>query len=520
MFSCGKKSVEAHRPASPTSLPTTPRSPLSRLSVNGETPISPLVAKAEYAVRGAVPQRAEEIKRQLKADPTSFPFDEVIACNIGNPIAVGMKPLTFHRQVLALISCPALLDNKAVCAAVHPEAVSWAHAYFAEGCAVGTGAYTHSQGYEWIRQKVARYIEARDGPAAGPCDPASLYLLDGASAGIKTLLQTIVTSTQDGIMIPIPQYPLYSAAIALLGAHQVDYYLDEANAWAISGEHLKAQYDAATAAGICVRAMVVINPGNPTGAVLTEESIREVVQFCAERNLVLLADEVYQTNIYNTAKPFVSFRKIAAALTAEAGEERCIVQLANFHSASKGFFGECGTRGGYMELLGFAPEVIAQIYKLTSISLCPNTTGQIVTGLMIDPPTGDSPAAAEYAAERDAILGALRRRGEMSTKLFSELPAMRCQPVEGAMYAFPGVTMPAKALEAAKTRGIKPDLMYALDLLEETGVVVVPGSGFGMEPKDGATWHFRTTILPSDEKFERYVALFSAFHKAWLLRWE
>ena len=123
-----------------------------------------------------------------------------------------------------------------------------------------------------------------------------------------------------------------------------------------------------------MRALVLINPGNPTGQVLSPEAVQDVCKFCKKHGLVLLADEVYQENVYHPTKTFTSAKK-AAFDAGVLGE----FELVSFHSTSKGIWGECGRRGGYMELQGFDADVAAQIYKLASSGLCSGLPGQVMT---------------------------------------------------------------------------------------------------------------------------------------------
>lgn len=179
----------------------------------------------------------------------------------------------------------------------------------------------------------------------------------------------------------------------------------------------------------------------------------------------------------------------------------------------KGFLGECGLRGGYFELLGIPIDVRQEIYKLCSISLCSNTLGQIATGIMVQPPKQGEPSHELFEAESEAILSSLKRRAEKMSTALHQLDKVSCNEVEGAMYCFPSIDLPAKAVIEAKARGMAPDAMYCMDLLESTGIVVVPGSGFGQVE---GTYHFRTTILPPEEKLDSVIRLLSAFHSKFL----
>ena len=115
-------------------------------------------------------------------------------------------------------------------------------------------------------------------------------------------------------MIPIPQYPLYSATLDLLGGHKVGYYLDEESLWGMKVEELERSLADAKSKGINVVALVLINPGNPTGQVLSSQEVKDIVMFCAKHNLVLLADEVYQENVYREGDEFFSCRRAADEL--------------------------------------------------------------------------------------------------------------------------------------------------------------------------------------------------------------
>ena len=247
---------------------------------------------------------------------------------------------------------------------------------------------------------------------------------------------------------------------------------------------------------------------------MDEDTMKEIVGFCRAHGICLMADEVYQENVYKLGSKFVSFRKVALDLKAFDGENP--LQLVSFHSISKGFLGECGLRGGYFELLGIPAEVKAEIYKLASISLCSNTIGQMATGLMVQPPKKGESWYEQYANERDSILKSLNRRANILSVALNALPGISCTSIDGAMYAFPTITLPAKAIEEAKAQGVEPDVLYCMQLLENTGIVVVPGSGFGQYP---GTYHFRITILPPEDKIADVVRLLGAFHGQFLSKY-
>jgi len=456
----------------------------------------------QYAVRGAVPIAAGHLQAQLIKEKTqgienTRPFDKVIFCNIGNPQAVGQKPLTYYQQVTSLMDHPKLLDDVSKLQGLfHKESIEVAQEFYALHQSA-LGAYTDSKGFQSVRESVAKFIERRDGYSA---DPNHILLSNGASTAIQQLLTAIIANPNDSIMIPIPQYPIYTALIRLLNGQEAGYFMNEEKGWAMDIEELERSYEHSKSKGHTPRAMVIINPGNPTGSVLSYEDIAEVIKFCERRNLVLLSDEVYQENIY-TEKPFHSAKKVMSDLN-------CEIELASFHSTSKGFIGECGRRGGYMEMCNFDQKVTEQIEKLASSSLCSNTNGQLMTGLMVNPPTTGE-AAEVYNHERDAILSSLKLKSQIVHSTLNDVPGVSCQPLEGAMYAFPNLDLPTCFTERAKEAGMAPDALYAMELLQSTGICGVPGSGF--EQKQG-THHIRLTFLPPTEEFERALKLFKDFH--------
>jgi aspartate/methionine/tyrosine aminotransferase len=443
--------------------------------------VSRAVRETQYAVRGPIVARAAELERQGR---------RIIYCNIGNPQSLGQKPLTYVRQILALAEYPELLDGPA--ASTFPEDARAAARLVLRESKHGLGAYTESKGYRFVRQAVADFVHQRDGI---PADPEAVLLTDGASKGVQSVLRLLVDGPSDGVMIPIPQYPLYSASITLLGGGMAPYYLDEAREWSLSREALEKAHAEATAKGVRVRALAVINPGNPTGAVLDEKNVSMVLDFARSHGLALLADEVYQENVYRPGDRFVSFASVLV--------RRGIldVPLFSFHSVSKGFLGECGHRGGYLECRNVSPDVMGELEKLQSVALCSNSAGQIVTWIMVRPPRPGEPSFDLYDRERRGILDSLRRRAAMVEKGLNAVAGIQCNPLTGAMYAFPRITLPPGVSDAE----------YCQALLEETGICVVPGTGFGQLP---GTAHFRTTILPPVEEIETVVRRLGEFHLA------
>ena len=180
---------------------------------------------------------------------------------------------------------------------------------------------------------------------------------------------------------------------------------------------------------------------------------------------------------------------------------------------SKGFMGECGIRGGYAEYVNFDEHVLSEIKKLKSAQLCSSVLGQIAVAAVLDPPQPGDASYESFMKEKNEVLGTLKRKSEKVYELYSSMPAIKVNPIMGAMYCFPQIELPHKAVEEARKMGKEPDAYYVEQLLDQTGICVVPGSGFGQLP---GTYHFRTTILPPEEKTDKMLEKFKKFHLEFL----
>jgi len=462
--------------------------------------LNPQVKIMEYAVRGPLVTRAGEIEKELEKG-VKKPFTEVLKANIGDCHAMGQVPITFIRQVLACVTYTKLLDDSHF-----PSDVKRKAREILKGCRGGSvGSYTDSPGIEIIRHHVAQYIERRDGGIK--CDWQNVILSGGASDAIKNILKLLicdVNGKKTGVMVPIPQYPLYSATLAEFNLHQIGYFLDESKGWGLSTAELQRSLDEAKKVS-APRALVIINPGNPTGQVLSRENIEEIIKFAHKEKLFLLADEVYQDNVYAEGSKFHSFKKVMT----EMGPPYSNMELASFMSCSKGYMGECGLRGGYAEVINMDHKVKAMYLKAISAMLCPTVIGQATIDCVCDPPKQGDPSYDLYIKEKNGVLGALKLRAKMVEDTFNSIEGFSCNTVQGAMYAFPQFKLPPKAIEAAKAANQAPDAFYAFQVLENTGICIVPGTGFGQQP---GTWHFRTTILPQTDKLKIMLETFKGFH--------
>ncbi|KAJ3728530.1 pyridoxal phosphate-dependent transferase [Lentinula raphanica] len=439
--------------------------------------LNPAILKVEYAVRGELAIKAEEYRTKLKTTGHDLPFDRVISSNIGNPQQQGLDQpqITFLRQLAALMEYPALAE---LAPGVFPEDVVQ-RAKQLQNEIGSIGAYSHSQGVPLIREHVAKFIEERDGY---PSDPKNIFLTAGASA-----------------------VSLYTATIAQYSGKPIPYYLDGSSDWSTSLEEIKIALDKAEADGTKPKALVVINPGNPTGALLSEDTQIELIHICEKHDLVLLADEVYQSNLHKPdTHPFTSFKKLVSQL-------RSTVPLVSFHSVSKGVLGECGRRGGYFECTNISPEILALIYKMVSVGLCPPLQGQIAVDTLVRPPKQGDQSYPKWKEETDKIHAALAERTRIMADRLNKLPGVECVNSPGALYLYPKITLSDKAIAEAEKHGKQPDAFYALQLLDETGICVVPGSGFGQ--REGH-WHYRLTCLCPG--VEEYVGKLEKFHHGFI----
>jgi alanine transaminase len=466
------------------------------------------VKNVQYAVRGPVVIRATEIEKELKRGD-SKPFDKVIRANIGDCHATGQKPMTFIRQVMALCAYPDLLNSKDF-----PSDVKQRAQRILDSCGgKSVGAYTDSAGLEIVRQDVANFIQQRDNGVPSSCD--DIFLTTGASAGIKLVMEMLLNAPNAekpaGFMIPIPQYPLYTATISEYNAEKIGYFLEEERNWGLSVHELERAYEEALA--YCEpKAICIINPGNPTGQVLSLENIEQIVKWAYEKRLFILADEVYQDNCYVDGLKFHSFKRVAHDL----GHPYDQMEMASFYSTSKGFMGECGARGGFFEIVNLDPSVKVELKKLSSAQLCSSVLGQVCTDTVVNPPRSDEPSYELFMKEKMATLDGLKEKARLVTEILNKIEGVSCSPVQGAMYAFPQIRLPQKVLDHAKSLDMEPDMFYCLELLESTGICVVPGSGFCQKPN---TFHFRTTILPPVEQIKSLLSKFEQFHKSFIKKW-
>ena len=467
-------------------------------------PVNQNLVDMEYAVRGPIPRRAMDLKKD---------GHKIYACNIGNPQALKQKPISFYRQVIALIEASDNIQRERNLTKfaknnsdifegsginiISTDIIDYSEE-FLHNCFTGMGAYTESQGPGFIREAISQFIDLRDKNDIAS-DPESIFLTDGASDAVRRILELLITGRNDGIMIPIPQYPLYSATVKRCGGAQVGYYPNEEKDWALTPDILEEAYQNATTQGVDVKCIVIINPGNPTGAILDKQSIDGIVNFVEKYDLSIIADEVYQENLYGG-----SFISMASAVGSRD------IPLFSLHSISKGFTGECGHRGGYMEIRNMPimkdlnVNLSELLLKQASVSLCSNTVGQAIMYMMVKPPKTGSEPYNTYAEEKNAILRELETKAALIKESFKQMEGMECFGRTGAMYLFPRINSLPKDIS---------DFDYCMRLLEETGICTVNGGGFGQQP---GTSHLRIAFLPPVQSITRFLPDWIRFHNRFI----
>lgn len=315
----------------------------------------------------------------------------------------------------------------------------------------GHNGYTASPGIVEAREAVAADFAVRGVPTS----PDRVLITSGTSEGIELALTAIVNEGE-AVLVPSPTYPLYTAVLAKIGAEPSYYRTDPSNGWLPDLDHIRRLITPQT------RALVVIDPNNPTGAIYPDHVRRALIQLAEDHGLVILADEVYGDLAYDGP--------VAPMATLDLD-----APIISYSSLSKAYLAP-GWRAGWMAI-GSTPRLdgaLAAIKKLADGRLCsPGPMQYAVVAAL----TGDR-------SHQVAFRAALRERAELTTTRMNAIPGMRCVAPRGAFYA-----MPQFALPPGRT-----DEDFVLGLLRSKGVLVVYGSGFGVDPKDGS---FRIVFLAS-----------------------
>ena len=334
----------------------------------------------------------------------------------------------------------------------------------------GKNAYTSSVGIETAREAVAADWTSRGMPATAD----RVLLTSGTSEGIELTLGAVVNAGDD-VLVPTPTYPLYTAVLAKLDARETYYRCDPANGWLPDIDHIKSLIGPRT------KALVMIDPINPTGAVYPTEIRKALLEIAETHGLLILADEVYGDLTYEGSAPPL------ASLDPDG-------PIISYSSLSKAWLAP-GWRAGWM-VVGRSPRldgVLAAMKKLADGRLCSN--GPMQHGIEAAM-TGDRSHLA-------SLRTALRERADLTVARLNAIPGMSCVAPTAAFYAMPKVDLPAG----------KTDEDYVLGLLRSTGVLCVYGSGFGL-PKEGG--FMRVVFLASPDELAEIYDLVADFTGSFL----
>jgi len=315
----------------------------------------------------------------------------------------------------------------------------------------GQNGYAPSVGILPARESVVRECARRGMPTT----PDRVVITSGTSEGIELAL-TALAETGDEVLVPVPTYPLYTAVLAKIGARAVFYRTDPTRGWLPDIDHVRSLVTPAT------RALVVIDPNNPTGATYSNDARRELVDLADRHNFPLLADEVYADLAFDGPVPAL------ASLNPDA-------PVISFSSLSKAYLAP-GWRAGWMAVgrNERLDDVLSAVKKLADGRLC--TTGPMEHAIVA--------ALDGDRSHQESFRKALRERAELTTRRLNAIDGITAVPPRAAFYSMPKVSLPP---------GVT-DQDYVLALLRATGVLCVYGSGFGTRPEDG---FFRVVFLAS-----------------------
>lgn len=311
---------------------------------------------------------------------------------------------------------------------------------------------------------------AREADRLGIRNVHDIFVTTGGSEAIDVCLTALVEEGEN-VLIPTPGYPLYTAILAKLKAVENPYYLDESIGWQPSIEDIKSKIDEKT------RAIVLINPNNPTGSVCSEETLRAIIDLAVEHDLVVFSDEIYDKLILDEGKKHVSI----AALNPD-------VPVVTFNGLSKSYVVP-GFRMGWGIVSGPGArmkEYIEAINKILRARLCANHPEQYAIKPALE---GDQSHLTDMRTR-------LKTRRDTTVGMLNKIPGITCENAEGAFYAFPRLHIE------------ESDDHFVKELIKATGVVVVPGEGFGQVP---GTKHFRVVFLPPQEILEKAFSLITDF---------
>ena len=338
--------------------------------------------------------------------------------------------------------------------------------------------YTDSLGLFAARKAIMHYTQEKRIAGVQLDD---IIIGNGVSEMIVMSMQGLLEDG-DEVLVPSPDYPLWTAAIRLAGGTPRHYRCDEGSGWLPDLEDIRAKITGRT------RAVVVINPNNPTGALYPDDLLRELVEIARRNQLIVYADEIYDKTLYDGA--------VHTSIASLADD----VLFVTFNGLSKNYRA-CGYRTGWLVVSGekqAARDYIEGLTILASMRLCANVPGQYAV----------QTALGGYQSIKDLVApaGRLCRQRDLAWKLITEIPGVSCVKPKAALYLFPRLDQ--------KMYPIANDQEFVLELLEEEKVLVVQGSGFNWPQPD----HLRLVFLPNSDELAEAIARIARFLGAYRRR--
>ncbi len=338
--------------------------------------------------------------------------------------------------------------------------------------------YADSKGLFAARKAIMHYTQEKNIPGVGLED---IYVGNGVSELIVMAMQALLDNG-DEVLVPAPDYPLWTAAVSLAGGRAVHYVCDEAQGWFPDIADIEAKITPNT------RAIVVINPNNPTGAVYPQTLLEQIVELARKHQLIIYADEIYDKVLYD-GEHHVSIASLAPD-----------VLCVTMNGLSKNYRA-CGYRAGWMSVSGekrHARDYIEGLNMLASMRLCANVPGQYAI----------QTALGGYQSINDLVApsGRLARQRDLAYEMLSAMPGVSCVKPKGALYMFPRLD--------PEVYPIADDQQFILELLQQEKVLLVQGTGFNWIAPD----HFRVVFLPNTDDLAEALGRVGHFLENYRLR--
>ena len=335
-----------------------------------------------------------------------------------------------------------------------------------------SAGYTDSKGIFAARKAIMHYTQEKKIPGVTLDD---IYIGNGVSELIVMAMNALL-NVGDEVLVPAPDYPLWTAAVSLSGGTPVHYLCDESSGWLPDFADIETKITPQT------RAIVIINPNNPTGAVYPPEVLRRIVELARRHNLIIYADEVYDKVLYDGI--------VHTSIASLAGDDLLVV---TFNGLSKNYRC-CGFRAGWLVVSGdkkSARDYIEGLTMLASMRLCANVPGQYA----IQTALGGYQSIDDLVGEG----GRMRRQRDLAHQLITAIPGVSCVKPQATLYMFPRLD--------PEIYPIADDQQFILELLQEEKVLLVQGSGFNWPYPD----HFRLVFLPHEDDLRESIGRLARF---------